>query len=513
MSQERLSMRKIREILQLRWGEKLSQRDVARSVKVSPATVFDCVSRARVAGLGWPLPETLDDGALEALLYPLPACAAAFPRTVPDWHIVQNELKRKGVTRQLLWEEYKQEHPNDGYQYSQFCELFKQYKGELDVVLRQDYRAGEKAFVDYSGDGIPIVDPGTGEVSEAPLFVAVLAASSFTYVEAFPSQQLRYWIAGHIHAYEYFKGVPQITIPDNPKTAVLRACWYDPDLNQTYREMARYYNTAIIPARPRKPRDKAKVECAVLIAQRWVLAALRNHTFFNIEQANEAIWSKLEELNDRTFQKLDGSRRELYLQLDLPALRALPSSRYEYADWSRPKVAIDYHVDVQGHYYSVPYTLAHKKLEARATGTTVEVFFKGRRVASHIRSYVKGKHTTLKEHMPPSHQRYLEWSPSRIISWASKVGPTASTMCEKIMQSRAHVEQGYRACLGLMRLGKVYGNERLERACERALTVGATSYKSVESILKRGLDGQPLITGAEPKSVEHDNVRGPDYYN
>jgi transposase len=513
MPAERLSMRKIREILQLRWGEKLSQRDVAHSVRVSPSTVFDCVSRAQLAGLGWPLPDTLDDAALEALLYPLPATVAQQPRAVPDWSYIHNELRRKGVTLQLLWHEYKQEHRDGGYQYSQFCELFKRYKGQLDVVLRQDYRAGEKAFVDFSGDGIPMVNPHTGEVSEAALFVAVLGASNFTYAEAFESQQLRHWIAGHIHAYEYFDGVPQITVPDNPKTAVLRPCWYDPELNQTYREMARHYNTAIIPARPRKPRDKAKVEGGVLIAQRWIVAALRNHTFFNIEQINEAIWDKLDELNDRKFQKLDGNRRQMYLQLDRPALRALPPSRYVYADWSRPKVNIDYHVDVERHYYSVPYTLIHKRLEARATATTVEMFFKGRRVASHVRSYVKAGHTTLREHMPPSHQRYLEWSPSRIISWAGTVGPAASAMCEKIMQLRAHAEQGYRACLGVMRLGKVYGNDRVERACERALSVAAVSYKSVESILKRGLDRKPLVAAAEPKSVEHDNVRGPDYYN
>jgi transposase len=505
-------MRKIREILRLRWAENLSQRDVARSVGVSSSTVSDCVGRAKVAGLDWPLPDTLDDGALEALLYPPPA-PAEHPRAVPDWGHVHGELRRKGVTLQLLWQEYKEAHPDDGYQYSQFCELFKQYKGQLDPVLRQDYRAGEKGFFDYSGDGIPIVDPQTGEVSEAQLFVAALGASSFTYAEAFPSQELRCWIDGHIHAYEYWEGVPEITIPDNPKTAVLRPCWYDPDLNRTYREMARYYNTAVIPARPRKPRDKAKVESAVLVAQRWILAALRNHTFFSIDQANEAIWAKLEVLNDRKFQKLDCSRRQLHLTVDRPALRPLPSARYEYADWYSPKVNIDYHVDVDKHYYSVPYTLLHKKLEARATASTVEVFFKGKRVASHQRSHLKGKHTTLREHMPPSHRRYLEWSPSRIINWAGKVGPATARLCEKIIESRAHPEQGYRSCLGLMRLAKVYGNERMERASERALRVGALSYKSVESILKRGLDRQPLLSGTEPKPIEHDNVRGPDYYH
>jgi transposase len=509
---ERLSMRKIREILRLRWGEKLGQRDVADSVGVSAATVFDCTGRATVAGLSWPLPDTLDDEALESLLYPPIATIAANPRAVPDWGHIHDELRRKGVTLQLLWQEYKAAHRDDGYQYSQFCELFRRYKSQLDVVMRQEYLAGEKCFVDYSGDGIPIVNPHTGEVTEAQLFVAVLGASSFTYAEAFPSQQLRYWIEGHVHAYEYWQGVPAITVPDNPKTGVLRACWYDPELNPTYREMARHYNTAIIPARPRKPRDKAKVESGVLVAQRWIVAALRNHTLFGIEQANEAIWDKLEDLNDRQFQKREGSRRQMYLTVDRPALRPLPSSRYVFADWYTPKVNIDYHVDIEKHYYSVPYTLVHKTLEARGTATTVEIFFKGKRVACHQRSYIKGGHSTVREHMPPSHQRYLEWSPSRIIDWATKLGACTSKLCEKIMQSRVHPQQGYRACLGVMRLSKVYGNERTERACERALSVGALSYRSVESILKRGLDRQPLGTPTDRKTVEHDNVRGPDYY-
>ncbi|MFH1893822.1 MAG: IS21 family transposase, partial [Candidatus Zixiibacteriota bacterium] len=351
-----------------------------------------------------------------------------------------------------LWQEYKEAHPDDGYQYSQFCELFKRFKGQLDVVLRQEYRAGEKGFVDYSGDGIEIVDPDTGEVSEAPLFVAVLGASSFTYAESFPSEKLRCWIDGHIHAYEYWDGVPAITIPDNPKTGVLRPCWYDPDLNPTYREMARHYQTAIIPARPRKPKDKAKVENAVLVAQRWILAALRNHTFFSIEQATEAVWAKLEELNGRKFQKLDCSRRELWETVDRPALRALPATRYAFAEWCSPKVNIDYHVEPDKHYYSVPYTFMHKEVEAR--------------------------------------------------------------LATRIMESRPHPQQGFRACLGLIRLAKAYGNERMEAASTRALSVGAYSYRSVEAMLKRGLDRQPLLpTTAPSPPVEHENVRGPDYYH
>jgi len=511
---QRLSMRKTREILRLRWGEGLGQRAVARSVLVSPTTVADCVGRAKVAGLSWPLDPQLDDGALEALLYPPPRPSVQ-PRALPDWTQLHRELRRKGVTLLLLWQEYKEAHGEEGYQYSQFCELYHQFRGQLDVVMRQEHRAGEKSFVDFSGDGFQIVDPQTGEVSEAPLFVATLGASSYTYAEAFPSQELRCWIEGHIHAYEYFEGVTAITVPDNTKTAVLRPCFYDPDLNPTYRDMARHYDSAVIPARRRKPRDKAKVENAVLVAQRWIIAALRNHTFFSLAQANEAIGAKLEELNGRKFQKLDCSRRDLFETVDRPALRPLPKSRYVFAEWFSPKVNIDYHVEIDKHYYSVPYTLVHKRLEARATAITVEVFFKGKRVASHRRSHVKPGYTTLREHMPPSHQRHLEWSPSRIIEWAGKVGPATATLAQKVIESRPHPEQGYRACLGLIRLAKAYGNERMEAASERALTVAAYSYRSLESILKRGLDRQQLLPGTtKPTSpVEHENVRGPSYYH
>ncbi len=513
-------MRKIREILRLCLGQRLSHRKAAASVKASSSTISDTLGRAKVAGLGWPLPEDFDDGRLEAMLYPPPALSKQ-SRAVPDWSQIHKELRRKGVTLQLLWQEYKADHPDDGYQYSQFCEHYKRFKGQIDVVLRQTYLAGEKGLVDFSGDGIPITDPRTGEVTQAELFLAVLGASNFTYAEAFESQKLRCWIDGHIHAYEYWDGVPDITVPDNPKTSVLRPCWYDPDLNPTYRKMAEHYGSAIIPARPRKPRDKAKVENAVLVAQRWILAALRNHTFFSIDQANEAIWAKLEELNDRPFQKLEGCRRSLYESLDRPALKALPPQRHVFAEWLSPRIGIDYHVDVKGHYYSVPYTLAQKrdrqgrrrKVEVRLTSTTMEAFYLGKRVASHERSYVEGGHSTKAEHRPPSHRRYLEWSPSRILNWATTVGVATTRLCEKIMESRAHSQQGVRACLGLMHLAKAYDAERMEPACERALTIGALSYRSVESILKRNLDQQPLDRGPAAKTVEHDNVRGPDYYH
>jgi len=514
MAAERVSMRKVREILRLRWDLRLSGRETARSVVASPSTVTDCVQRAEVAGLKWPLAEEMDDARLEAMLYP-PAPTVEVGRAEPDWSYVHKELRRKGVTLGLLWQEYKGSHPEDGYQYSRFCDLYREWRGGLDVVMRQQHRAGEKMLVDFSGDGLSILDRETGEVAKAELFVAVMAASGCTYAEVTPSQELRYWVMAHCHAYEFFGGVPEITVPDQTSTAVTRPCRYDPDLNATYAEMARYYNTAIIPARPRKPRDKAGVENGVLIAQRWILAALRNHTFFSVAEGDEAVRGKLEEYNGRKFQKLDCNRNDLFESVDRPALRPLPATRYEFAEWSSPRVNIDYHVEVMGARYSVPFQLVHEKVEARVTASTVEVFFKGRRVASHARLHRPGEFSTVREHMPKAHQQFLEWTPSRIIEWAKKTGPCTALLAERVMASRPHPQHGYRCCLGILRLGKRYGSDRLEAACTRALQVGALSYRSIESILKTGLDAQPLIPTQETAVGEapgHENVRGSGYY-
>jgi transposase len=515
MPNKRLSMRKVREILRLKFEGGLSNRAIARSVSLSPTSVSDCLLRCSTAGIVWPLDPELDDAQLEAQLYPgLPADQPRQRAPLAFSH-VHTELRRKGVTLLLLWQEYKAEHPEDGYQYSCFCDHYRRWRGKLDVVMRQTHRAGERLFTDFSGDGIDIIDPKTGVVNQAELFVAVLGASGYTFAEAFESQELRFWIQAHIHAFEYCGGVPEIVVPDNTRTAVTHPCRYEPDLNPTFLELANHYNTVVIPARVQKPKDKAKVENGVLLAQRWILAALRNHQFFSVAQANEAIAEKLEELNDRKLQLLDTTRRALYESLDRPALKPLPQYRYELAQWSEPRVNIDYHVDVERHYYSVPYTLVHKKVDARRTATTVEIFFKNRRVASHKRSYQRGGYTTLKEHMPKAHQQYLEWTPSRILKWAATSGPFTGQLASKIMETKRHPEQGYRACLGVLRLGKAYGNDRLEAACERALTVGTHSYKSVQSILKNGLDRQPLpeITRKpEPVSIDHENIRGAEYY-
>ena len=382
------------------------------------------------------------------------------------------------------------------------------------MTLRQEHRAGEKTFVDYAGQTVPIIDPATGEVSQAHIFIAALGASSYTFAEATASEDLPCWIQSHIHAFEFFGGVSDILVPDNLKTGVTNPCRYEPDLNPTYQDMAQHYGTTVIPARVKKPKDKAKVEAAVLVAERWILAALRNHTFFSLAELNEAIREHLEKLNNRRFNKLDTTRRKLYEAVDKPALKALPSKRYEFAEWRTLRVNIDYHVEVDRHYYSVPYQLVREQVDVSVTATTVEVLFKNRRVASHPRNHIPGKFTTLTEHMPKSHRRYLQWTPSRILRWAAKNGPYTEKLIGRILESRPHPEQGFRSALGILRLCGHYGPERVERACARALSIRAYAYKSVKSILKNGLDQQASIFDSEPEPtpVSHHNVRGKHYY-
>lgn len=511
MPRPRSAMRKIREVLRLTLAEGLSRRRVSAAVRLPLTTVSDYVSRAQEVGLGWPLPEGMDDRELEARLF-VSAGPPVQTRALPDWAEVHRELRRKGMTLQLLWMEYKERHP-DGYQYSQFCRRYRLWQRHLDVVMRQEHRAGEKLFVDFPGQTIPIVDPRTGVITPAELFVAVLGASNYTYAEALQSQELPHWIAGHVHTFEYMQGAPEVVVCDNLRAGVTRSHRYEPDVNATYLEMAAHYGCAVIPARAGKPRDKAKVEAGVLIAERWILASLRDCRFFSLVEANAAIRQKLEHLNRRPFKKLEGSRQSLFEELERPVLRPLPSRSYEYAIWKRATVNIDYHVEVERHYYSVPYQLAGQCCDARVTASTVEIFLRGRRVASHPRSNVRGRHTTDAYHMPDSHRRYQEWSPGRVIRWAERTGPATAELVHGIMTSRPHPEQGFRSCLGILRLGRRYGSDRLEAASKRALAIQALSYRSVESILKNGLDRHPLPAPAPTLSRrEHDNVRGATYY-
>jgi len=513
MTAERLSMRKIKELLRLD-AEGRSEREISRSLKVSRSTIQRYRQRAKEAELTWPVPEDLSDSEIEARLFPPPP-APDQPRPLPAWKGIDQELRRRGVTLQLLWEEYRAAHRDAAYSYSRFCELFGAWKGTLDVVLRQEYKAGERTFVDYAGQTMPVVNQETGEIREAQIFVGALGASNYTYAEATWTQSLPDWIASHVRMFAYYGGVSELVIPDNLRSAVNRACRYDPDKNPTYQELADHYNTAVLPARPGRPRDKAKVETAVQIVERWVLAPLRDHTFFSLAELNEEIRRLIDKLNDRPFQKLEGSRRSLFETLERPALRPLPTTPYEYAEWLNAGVNIDYHIAVHGHFYSVPYQLTKERVDVRLTATTVEALHDGRRVAAHPRSYRVGGYTTDPSHRPKAHQKHLEWTPSRLIHWAEKTGPSTAHVVGRILDERPHPEQGYRACLGILRLGDRYGAERLEAACKRAAELPQLKYRSIQSILTKGLDRLPSpqddqISLQLPQ--EHENLRGADYY-
>lgn len=508
-------MRKIKEVLRLKHESGLGQRQIARSCSIGLATVHDYLQRATAAGISWPLPEGWDDTRLESALFPSPPTPVEPKRPLPDFAAIHAELqKHRHLTLQLVWEEYRQANPN-GYGYSRFCELYQRWRRKLDVVLRQEHKAGEKMFVDWAGDTIPIHDPTTGAVTQASLFVAVVGASSYTFAEAHRDQQMGSWIAAHVHALEFIHGAPELVIPDNTRTGVNKACRYDPDLNPTYQEMAMHYAIGVVPTRPYKPRDKAKVESAVLIAERWIIAALRHRKFFSLADLNQAIRELVERLNHRPFRKREGSRASLFEALDKPALRPLPIERFDMSQWSRARVNIDYHVAVDGSFYSVPYTLVEEEVEIRSTATTVEIFHKGQRVASHQRSRADGKCVTIEQHRPKSHQAHLAWPPSRMVNWAGTIGPHTAQLFERILADRPHPEMGYRSCLGIIRLAEQYGAERMEAAAQLALLNGACRYQSIKSILKNSLDRQPLPGSetATPTPAPHDNIRGAEYFN
>jgi transposase len=506
-------MRKFKEVLRLKYDHHLTNRKIAKSCAMSHVTVGKYLDLAKHAGITWPLRDDIDDSQLEHRLYANVSRPPSVKPIMPPMQYLFEELKKKHVTLQLLWYEYKQSHP-DGYQYSYFCELYNRWRKSLEISLRQEHRAGEKLFIDYAGQTMPIINPDTGQVElEAQIFISTMGASNYSYAEATASQTLPDWIKSHIRALEFFGGVPQVLVPDNLKSGVTHPCRYEPDVNPTYLDLARHYGTTVIPARPGKARDKAKVESSVLIVERWILAALRNHRFFSLAELNRIMAEKLAVFNQRPLQKIQVSRQHLFETLDKPALAPLPVHRYEYAQWKKATVNIDYHIEVERHYYSVPYQLRGNKLDVRMTATTIAVFHKNRRVASHQRSHRKYGHSTLTEHMPKAHQKHLQWTPSRIINWAGQTGPYTQRLVTEIMQRRSHPEQGFRACLGVMRLAKRYTPQRLEKACERAVNIGAYTFKNVESILKNGLDRQPLMPAVKDHPVVHPNIRGPRYYH
>jgi len=514
MPAERLSMRKMREVLRLKWALGLTARQVAGSAGMARSTVGEYLRRAEAAGLTWEEVEALSDGELEEKLFPPAPRPPNKERPLPDWAETQRELRhRKHVTLYLLWEEYRLSHP-EGYGYSRFCDLYRAWKKKLDLVMRQDHKAGEKLFVDYAGDTVPVVSEETGEIRGAQIFVAVLGASNYTYAEATWTQDLADWTGSHVRAFTYFQGVTTLVVPDNIRTGISHACRYEPELNPTYQEMLAHYGCGCLPARVRRPRDKAKVEVGVKFVQEYILARLRNRTFFSLVELNTAISALLEKLNHEPFQKLPGCRRSEFDSVDRPALLPLPLTPWVFAEWQKAKVGPDYHVEVRGHYYSVPYRLVREKLDVRVTASTVECFLRGRRVASHPRSFRQARHTTTPEHMPRAHREYLEWTPARLVAWAKKTGPETAHLVEEIMASRPHPQQGFRSCLGLLSLGRTYGPERLEAACRRALLIRGLSYKSVKSILASGLEDRPLPAPKPTQlALSHENIRGADYYS
>lgn len=505
---KRFCMGKLKEVLRLKWEEKKGNREVGRIVGINHKTVGIYLKKAEEAGVSsLKQIEALTDSELKELLFQRNASKAEYP----DYDYIHNEMKKKGVTLKLLWAEFK-EKKNNPCGYTLFCDHYRSWKKHLGASFRQTHKAGEKAFIDYAGQTVPITNRETGEIKNAQIFIMVLGASSYSYVEATWTQQLHDWISSHVRAFSFFKGIPEILVPDNLRSAISKTCRYEPDINSTYHDMAKHYNTVVIPARTLKPKDKAKAETGVRVVEMWILAALRNRTFFSLDELNEEIKALLVKLNTTPFQKMNGCRESVYLDIEKRELKPLPPYRYEMADWKKAKVNIDYHIELEKNYYSVHYKLIHKSTRIRYTSRTVEIFHDGKRVASHPRLSGKGKYSTLPEHMPKSHKEYLAWTPSRITQWASVSGPYTEELVEKIMALREHPEQGFRSCMGVMRLGKQYGDDRLELACKRAIKIGGTSYHSIKSILEKGLELHPLPDEDTSEPIDHDNIRGPEYY-
>jgi|LakMenE01Jun11ns_1017448.scaffolds.fasta_scaffold9917928_2 transposase len=499
-------MRMIKEVLRLHYSCGLSHKKISKAIGCSHGAVAEYIHRAQAAGYTWPLPEEIDDAQLEKRLFPPSIKHKGKPQ--PDCNYIQSELKKKGVTLVQLWSEYREDYP-DGYGLTQFCDIYGAYRKNLNLVMRQEHKAGEKAFSDFAGKTIPIViDPVTGETKLAHLFVCTLGASNFTFADLYWGEDVEAWCDGHADAFKYFDGCPKIVVPDNPKAVVTKPCRYEPDINPTFAQMAAHYDLVVIPARVRKPKDKAKVEAAVGLATRWILAVLRNRIFFSLGEARVAVRELLDKLNERPFKKISGSRRSLYELIDRPALKALPVVPFEYAEFKDASVHIDYHIEFDDHFYSVPHQFRGEVVEVRATYSTIEVFRRGKRIASHPRGLPDRKASTLNEHRPKNHQQYGDWPPEQIVNWAKRIGPSTASLVETILARRQHPEQGYRSCLGILRLAKKFSDARLETACHRALAIRGISYKSVKSILDSNLDLRPLAEKPQQLAIVHANIRG-----
>ncbi len=504
-------MRMIREILRLHYSCGLSKSKISQAIGCARSSIREYIQRAEKAGLTWPLPPELDDDdLLEKHLYK--EISPEKQRPQPDCNAIHQELKKKGVTLYLLWEEYRQEHPG-GYQLTQFCDIYRHWRKTVDVVMRQEHKAGDKAFSDFAGGTLSIVDETTGLVTPAHLFVCALGASNYTYARLFWHEDSEGWCNGHALAFSFYQGCPAVVVPDNPKPVTSKANPYEPEINPSFAQMAAHFGVAVIPARVRKPRDKAAVESAVGVATRWILAVLRKRIFHSLAEANRAVAELLNKLNNRPFKKLPGCRRTRFEEIDKPALKALPTQAYEYMHVKFASVHIaDYHVEYDGSWYSVPFHYRGRRVEIRARLNTIDVFLKGKRIASHVRRYVKGSRETVREHRPQHHRDYGDWSPERIFRWAAKIGPDTKIVVERVMKSKDHPELGFRACFGILRLAKVAGDERLEAACRRAISINAFSFKSIKSILDSGLDKRPLPEKPRQLTIIHENIRGASSY-
>ena len=514
MPKLRITMKKLRETLRLRFENNFSNREIARMLKISPSTVSLYITAFNRKGIDWDSNNPVSGEELEKLLYPTKHLSNSRELIQPNFEQIHQELKKKGVTLQLLWEEYHAIHGDKSYGRTQFCKMYQWWRNKLNVTMRQRHKAGDKLFIDYCGPTVPIIDAATGEVRQAQIFVAVMGASNYTYAEATWSQRLPDWIGSHVRAFDYFGGVPALLVPDNLRSGINRACRYEPDANPTYADMVSYYGTAVLPARPIKPRDKAKVEVGVQLVERWILARLRNHQFFSLAELNQEIAKLLSILNQKKFKKLPGSRLSQFEEIDKPALKSLPVSPYIFAEFKKARLGIDYHIEVDGHYYSAPYQLAKETVEVRYTENTIEIFHKSKRVASHVRSYRQGTHTTTAEHMPEKHSRHMQWTPGRLLNWSQSIGPHTLQLTKQIFEKKEHPEQAYRSCLGLLNLVKSFGEARLEAACQRAIYYGPPTRRSVKEILSKNLDKIP-IEDNQPETIisNHENIRGPSYFS
>lgn len=515
MPAARVPMRRVREILRLKFEAGFAVREIVRRTGIPRRTVRTLFERFAARGLSWPIGPEVREADLEGLMFQeAGAKSGGRRRPEPDWGVVHKELKRKHVTLQILWDEYIERYP-DGYRYARFCQLYRAWEEKLSVTMRQNYLGGEKLFVDYAGDTVAvIIDRHTGETRAAHIFVAVIGASSLTYAEATWTEGLADWIGAHTRTFAFMGGSPKLLVPDNPKVAVIKACFYEPMVNRTYADMLTYYDTTALPARPRKPRDKPKVEAAVRIIERYLLGRLRNRLFYSLVELNTAIGAVLTHLNDDfKIRRLGVTRRALFEEIDKPHLTPLPAEEYVYAEWRVRRANLDYHVDIDGSFYSVPFRFAREQIEARITARTIELFVKGERIAAHARLASCGRHTTVPEHMPSSHRRHAGWTAERIQAEAQSIGPTTALYCTLVLEHKRHPEQGYRACLGIVRLPKAYGRDRVEAACERALEIGARNYASVQSILEHRLDQRPTNkAAADGPAIQHPNIRGRRYY-